>query len=263
MRHANARPVGGIPRYGPSWVPLQVELGDHRVVGVVQRDQLVALVGERRAALLEVRRDRRLAVVHVAGRDELVARVVERLHRHVELVPVLGLHVLAHDRLAALAQRRRGHQRAPLLRDARPVGARARHRPPVGRRERDLHGDLALRQAAQVDRRREPCALDHRLALAVDEHRRRLGRHARRDAQADAEGAAADARLGAREDEDLRADERGGLDGRRRRRRRRGDDGRRGRRLRAGARPGARGGRGVAGDERGRARRWRRPCPAG
>ena len=38
--------------------------------------------------------------------DDLVARVVERRHRHVEVVDVLGLHVLAHDGLAALAQRR-------------------------------------------------------------------------------------------------------------------------------------------------------------
>ena len=56
----------------------QVELDDHRVVGVVQRDELVALVGERAAALGEVGAHRLLAVVDVAGRDELVARVPER-----------------------------------------------------------------------------------------------------------------------------------------------------------------------------------------
>ena len=87
---------------------LQVELDDHRVIGVVQRDQLVALVGERRARLLEVARHLALPVVYVAGGDDLVARVVERAHRGVEVEPVLGLHVLAHRRLALAAQRRAG-----------------------------------------------------------------------------------------------------------------------------------------------------------
>jgi hypothetical protein len=85
----------------------QDELGDHRVVGVVQRDQLVALVGERGARLVEVALDRLGAVVDLAGRDDLVARVVEGRQRDVELVPVLGLHVLAHQLLSGLAQ---GHR---------------------------------------------------------------------------------------------------------------------------------------------------------
>jgi hypothetical protein len=80
---------------------LQVELGQHRVLGVVEPDQLVALVGECGARLLEVARHLLGAVVHVAVRDDLVTRVVERPHRHVELVPVLGLHVLTDDGLAA------------------------------------------------------------------------------------------------------------------------------------------------------------------
>src|SRR3954447_19915337 len=85
----------------------QHELGDHRVVGVVQRDQLVALVGERGARLGEVPRDLVGAVVHVAGRHDLVARVVEGREGHVELVPVLGLHVLAHGALAGVAEAHR------------------------------------------------------------------------------------------------------------------------------------------------------------
>src|SRR5882762_11517879 len=70
---------------------------------------LVALIGERRAALVEVAGDRLLAVVDVARRDDLVARVAERLHRHVELVAVLGLHVLAHDLLAGLSEAHAPH----------------------------------------------------------------------------------------------------------------------------------------------------------
>src|SRR5439155_13127012 len=68
---------------------LQVELDDHGAVRVMHPDQLVALVRERRARLGEVARDLVLAVVDVAGRDDLVARVAERGHRHIELVPVL------------------------------------------------------------------------------------------------------------------------------------------------------------------------------
>ena len=82
---------------------VEVRLHDHRVVGVVERDQLVALVGERGPSLLEVAVDLGLPVEHVARGDQLVARVVERLHRDVELVPVLGLHVLD-DELLPLAR---------------------------------------------------------------------------------------------------------------------------------------------------------------
>ena len=81
-----------------------VELDDHGVVGVVELDQAVALIGERAARLLEVRADGLLAVIYIAGRDDLVARVLEGGEGDIELVPVLGLHVLADGPLASLAQ---------------------------------------------------------------------------------------------------------------------------------------------------------------
>ena len=82
----------------------EVELDDHGVVGVVELDQAVALIGERAARLLEVRADGLLAVIYIAGRDDLVARVLEGGEGDIELVPVLGLHVLADGPLASLAQ---------------------------------------------------------------------------------------------------------------------------------------------------------------
>jgi hypothetical protein len=66
---------------------------------------LVALVGERLASPAVVLAHLRGAVEHLAGWHELVARVVERAERDVEAMVVLGLHVLAHHRRAALAQR--------------------------------------------------------------------------------------------------------------------------------------------------------------
>ena len=74
-------------------------LDQHGVVGVVERDQLVALVREGPAALLEVPRHLLGPVVDVAGGDQLVAGVVEGLEGRVELVPVLRVHVLPDDRL--------------------------------------------------------------------------------------------------------------------------------------------------------------------
>ena len=62
------------------------------------------LIGERTARLLEVRTDSLLAVIYIAGRDDLVARVLEGGEGDIELVPVLGLHVLADGPLASLAQ---------------------------------------------------------------------------------------------------------------------------------------------------------------
>ncbi len=82
----------------------QVELDDHALLGVVERDQLVALIGERSARLGEVSADLALTVVDVARGDDLVARVRKGRDRGVEVVVVLRLHVLAHDRLAARAQ---------------------------------------------------------------------------------------------------------------------------------------------------------------
>ena len=68
----------------------------------MQLEQFVSLIRERGAALLEVGHDRFRAIVDLAGPDQLVAGVIEGLQRDVELVAVLGLHVLAHDVLAAL-----------------------------------------------------------------------------------------------------------------------------------------------------------------
>ena len=82
----------------------QVGLDDHRVVGVVEGEQLVALVGERGARLLEVSGHRLAAVVDVARADQLVARVVEGLDRRLVLVPILRLHVLDHELLALATQ---------------------------------------------------------------------------------------------------------------------------------------------------------------
>ena len=91
--------------------PVQVGFDDHRLVGVMEGDQLVALVGERGARLLEVARHLVGAVEDVARADQLVARVVEGRERGVELVPVLGLHVLDNELLApATKLRRKGHR---------------------------------------------------------------------------------------------------------------------------------------------------------
>src|SRR5205085_7153778 len=87
----------------------QPELDDHGVVCVVQRNGLVALVRKRRTRLREVRGHRLLAVVNLTGGDDLVAGVVEGPQRHVELVTVLGLHVLANKPFATLAELRRRH----------------------------------------------------------------------------------------------------------------------------------------------------------
>jgi len=90
---------------------LEVELDDDGVVGVVHGDQRVALVGERAARLLEVARDSIRAVVDVAGRHDLVARMAERGERGREVVAVLRLHVLAHDGFAPGAQIADGRHR--------------------------------------------------------------------------------------------------------------------------------------------------------
>jgi hypothetical protein len=69
-RTATERATGGRERAQRSEVRAEhVDLGDDRVVGVVERDQLVALVGERPAALGEVAANRLLAVVDITGRD--------------------------------------------------------------------------------------------------------------------------------------------------------------------------------------------------
>ena len=53
----------------------QVELDDHGVVGGADRHELVPLIGERRAAALEVAADLLLAVEHLSGGHQLVAWV--------------------------------------------------------------------------------------------------------------------------------------------------------------------------------------------
>lgn len=51
----------------------QVELDDHGVVGVMQRDEFVALVWEGATALGKISADFRFTVKDVARRDELIA----------------------------------------------------------------------------------------------------------------------------------------------------------------------------------------------
>ena len=82
---------------------LEDELDDHGVVGVMQRDELVALVRERGAGGAEVLPHLLLAVEDLPRGDDLVARVLERPDRGVEVGDVLGFHVLADDGLAAAA----------------------------------------------------------------------------------------------------------------------------------------------------------------
>jgi hypothetical protein len=56
----------------------QPELRDHRIVGVMHGDELVALIGERGAALAEILLHLGKPVVDAIRRDQLVARVRER-----------------------------------------------------------------------------------------------------------------------------------------------------------------------------------------
>src|SRR5262249_47305612 len=88
----------------PALGPEQVELDDHRIVRVPQRAQLVALVGERRARRRVVLLHRLRAVEHLTRGHDLVARVREGRERGGEVLVILRLHVLADDRLAAIAQ---------------------------------------------------------------------------------------------------------------------------------------------------------------
>ena len=118
----------------------QIELGDDRVLGVMQCDELVALVWKRGAGLGEVPTNLRLAVVDVARGDDLVARVREGSDRRVEVVVVLGLHVLAHDGLAALAQLGGGWGRAEVGHGALLALLRRRVRVDVLLREASRRG---------------------------------------------------------------------------------------------------------------------------
>ena len=101
-------------------------LDQDRGVGMVQGQQLVALVGEGAPRLLEVRHHLLGPVVDLAGPHQLVAGVMEGGEGVVELVAVLGVHVLAHDLLALAPQQRIRRQAAYL-----PVTRRIRPRPIV------------------------------------------------------------------------------------------------------------------------------------
>ena len=82
----------------------QIELGDQSVVCVVKGDELVALVRKRGPGLSEVATDLGLTIEDISGCDDLVARMRKGRDRRIEVVVVLGLHVLAHDSLSALTQ---------------------------------------------------------------------------------------------------------------------------------------------------------------
>jgi hypothetical protein len=69
--------------------PGDVDLDDDGVVGVVQGDELVALIGKGSSGLGEVAANRLLAVIDIAGGDELVARMPEGGDRRVEVMRVL------------------------------------------------------------------------------------------------------------------------------------------------------------------------------
>ena len=92
---------GGLPRCVPSRLNSAITASSAWCSAMAE---LVSLVRECRAGLLEVAHHLVGTVVHVARGDDLVARVIEGAERHVELMTVLGLHVLAHDGLATLSQ---------------------------------------------------------------------------------------------------------------------------------------------------------------
>ena len=104
MRHAKSFPRGGDPAERALVGPLQIELDYHAGVGVMKGDQLVALIGKGGPRVLEVLAHRVLPVEDIARRHDLVAGVAEGAQRQLEVVVVLGLHVLPDERLATLAQ---------------------------------------------------------------------------------------------------------------------------------------------------------------
>ena len=73
----------------------------------MEGDQLVALIGKGGPRVLEVAAHRLLPVEYIARRH---AGMAEGGERHLDVMVVLGLHVLADERLAALALRRAGRQ---------------------------------------------------------------------------------------------------------------------------------------------------------
>ena len=81
----------------------QFELGDHGVVGEVEPDVVVALIGEGRARAAVVAHDLVVSVEDLARRHDFIARVaVERGECAVELLLGLRYEVLAHNPLATL-----------------------------------------------------------------------------------------------------------------------------------------------------------------
>src|SRR5512144_2061780 len=88
---------------------------------MVQRQELVALVGKRAAGLGEVALHLLGAVVDLSGADQLVAGMLEGVEGRVELLAVLRVHVLAHDLLPLAPQRGvRRHRYLPITRRSRP-----------------------------------------------------------------------------------------------------------------------------------------------
>ena len=85
--------------------PEEPEFDDHGVVGMAQRDQLVALIRKSRPGLPEILPDRELAVVHLIRRDEFVTWVVESSDHRVEVVNILGFHVKPNDLLSFISPR--------------------------------------------------------------------------------------------------------------------------------------------------------------
>src|SRR5262245_17964360 len=99
-RHLERSPRRRQPAQRPGVGAAHHGLDQDRIVRVVQREQLIALVRERGSGLLEVAANLGLAIEDVARPDQLVAGVMEGLHGGVVVVAVLGVHVLADELLA-------------------------------------------------------------------------------------------------------------------------------------------------------------------
>src|SRR3954465_3557117 len=92
-------------------------LDEDGIVGVVQRQELVALIREGSTGVVVVAGHLLGAVVDLPGGDQLVARVTEGVERGVELVPVLRVHVLTDDLPALLPPcGAQGHGYLPITR---------------------------------------------------------------------------------------------------------------------------------------------------
>src|ERR1041384_3081991 len=96
---ARRRQPAPIAEMGAAEAPLD----DDRVVGVVHRLRLEAKVGKSLLVLLEKGVDAPVAVPYFARGDDLIARMREGRDASIELVRVLGLHVLPDRGLPNLA----------------------------------------------------------------------------------------------------------------------------------------------------------------